>query len=226
VPPSAYQVLLWDFDGTLADTLSGLLGIYNDFAVRDGYRPITDPEVVRRSSLGTLLRTHRISLLRLPFLIREVLSAQRARMSSTSLFPGLTELLQVLHDRGYRLGVVSSNNVQNIRTCLRANGVEHLFDGIVGCSRLFGKARVLRRVRRFHAATRHKVLYIGDEVRDIDAAHRAGVDVAAVTWGMHAPELLAQRKPDHLIDSPNQLLSLLTEQPGSSSLSPQGRGLG
>jgi phosphoglycolate phosphatase len=206
---SDYRVLLWDFDGTLADTLGELLRIYNLVAARDGYRPITDPETVRRSSPVALLRSHGISLLRLPFLIREVLLAQRDRMASTRLFPGLEELLPALRRQGYRLGVVSSNDESNIRACLRANGVEPLFDCVVGCSRLFGKARALRRVCRLWSAHPEQVLYIGDEVRDIDAARSAGIAVAAVTWGLHGADLLRGRQPNHLIEHPAQLPALL-----------------
>jgi phosphoglycolate phosphatase len=204
-----YRVLLWDFDGTLADTLGDLLRIYNGLAAQHGCLPITDPEIVRRASPLALLRRHGVSLVRLPFLLRAILAAQRERMAHIRMFPGLLELLPALRRRGYRLGIVSSNEEQNIRACLRANQVEDLFECVVGCSRLFSKGRTLRKVRRSQATAPEHVLYIGDEVRDIEAARQAGVAVTSVTWGFHAADVLARHQPDHLIHEPGQLLDLL-----------------
>ena len=52
------------------------------------------------------------------------------------------------------------------------------------------------------------MIYVGDEVRDIEAARKAGVAAAAVTWGFHAETLLTANHPDHLITEPRQLVEL------------------
>jgi phosphoglycolate phosphatase len=73
-----------------------------------------------------------------------------------------------------RLGVLSSNREDNIRRCLRANGTEGHFAFAVGYPRLFGKAKALRRILRAERVGGPDVLYVGDEVRDVEAAERAG----------------------------------------------------
>jgi phosphoglycolate phosphatase len=59
-----------------------------------------------------------------------------------------------------------------------------------------------------HGLDRNHVLYIGDETRDIEAAHKAGVRVAAVTWGYNNAEMLKRFSPDYLVSRPHELLSL------------------
>ena len=56
------------------------------------------------------------------------------------------------------------------------------------------------------------MLYVGDEVRDVEAAEKAGVAVAAVTWGFHSGSLLQSHSPDHLVTDPRQLVKLIGKQ--------------
>ena len=56
---------------------------------------------------------------------------------------------------------------------------------------------------------RSDVLYIGDELRDVEAAKKAGVKVAAVTWGFHNAELLRTGTPDYVVNDANELVGLV-----------------
>jgi len=204
-----YTTVIWDFDGTLADTLSGALGIYNHLAAQHGFRPIDDLETVRNLPISELVGSHNIPPHKVPRLVREFLKAQRARMSDVRMCPGVPDVLTAVRDLGCRQGIVSSNAEENIRTCLRANEAEGFFEFVVGYTRLTGKQRALRQtVKRFDMAP-ETVLYIGDDVRDIKAAKTAGIAIAAATWGISARTLLDTHQPSYLIDTPAELLSLL-----------------
>ncbi len=205
-----YQLIVWDFDGTLADTLGCTLRVYNRLAANYGCLPVTDPHAVRGLTLPAFLRAHRISLRKLPSLIRGVLSGQKEEVARLPLFPGLAPVLQAIRAAGSRVAVLSSNAEDNIRCCLRANGVEELFEAVVGYRRLFGKGRALRAFLRRVGLSASAVAYVGDEVRDVEAARKAEVAVIAVAWGFNTRELLARHAPDHLADSPEQLLALLS----------------
>jgi phosphoglycolate phosphatase len=204
-----YELALWDFDGTLADTLASSLRIYNELAVQHGFRTVTDPEAARGLTPLGFLRSHDIPLASVPSLLRNVRAAHRQEMAGTRLFPGLSPVLESLRQAGCRLGILSSNARENILACLRANQVDGLFESVVGYSRLLGKARGIRRQLRARAVDRRRAIYVGDEVRDIEAARQAGVAVAAVTWGFNAADLLARHAPDYLVEQPEQLLRLL-----------------
>jgi len=79
---------------------------------------------------------------------------------------------------------------------------------VVGYPRLFGKGKALKRILRAEKLERADVLYVGDEVRDIEAAQRAGVKCAAVTWGFHAADLLRTANPDFVLETPGELAAL------------------
>jgi phosphoglycolate phosphatase len=204
-----YQVILWDFDGTLANTLALALTTYNELAARYGFQQVTDPAAIRGMSTRAFLRQHGISLLRLPLLVREYRAATRGCMETIRLFDGLPELLARLKAGGCRQGVLSSNSAENIGICLRANRVGELFDFVVGYPRLFGKATAIRRLLRKEQVEPQAALYIGDEVRDVQAARQASVDSAAVGWGFHAPEQLSRESPTYLWSSPAEVLPTL-----------------
>jgi phosphoglycolate phosphatase-like HAD superfamily hydrolase len=93
--------------------------------------------------------------------------------------------------------------------CLRANGVAGRFEAVVGYRRIYGKGDGIRRFLKGRIGLGQRAVYLGDEVRDIVAARKAGVDVAAVTWGYNTRELLAAHAPDYLIERPEELRMLL-----------------
>jgi phosphoglycolate phosphatase len=204
-----YDLIVWDFDGTLADTFDLTVSVYNDLALRHGLRPVESPASLRGLTTRAFLRRHNIPLLRLPRLLREHQAAARGRMGSVRLFDGVPDLLRRLRAGGCRLAVLSSNAAENIQGCLAANGVEGLFEFVVGYPRLFGKGVVLRRLLRREGLAPSRLLYVGDEVRDVRAASRAGVDSAAVSWGFQAPELLARLGPTYLWSDPGEALAVL-----------------
>jgi phosphoglycolate phosphatase-like HAD superfamily hydrolase len=131
-------------------------------------------------------------------------------MFKVQLFPSVAEVLEVLRRSGPRMAVLSSNSRENVRACLRASGSEDHFEAVFGYRRLFGKGRAIKWIRmRSRGVAGRKVIYVGDEVRDVTAARQAGVDIAAVTWGYNTRELLAAQGPNFLVDSPDELLTLL-----------------
>lgn len=204
-----YRLIVWDFDGTLADTLALSVETFNALASRHGFRPLDDLAAARGLNTRAFFRQYRIPLWKLPMLGAEYRVAVGGRMASVRLFAGLAELVRDLHSAGRRLGVLSSNAAENVRACLRANGVGDAFDFVVGYPRLFGKATAIRRLLRREGVGPREFLYVGDEVRDVEAARKAGVDVAAVAWGYHTAELLAGHAPTYLWASPDEARNCL-----------------
>lgn len=210
-----FDLVLWDFDGTLANNLERGLSIYNTIALKYGFLPISDPQASRNLSLRAFLRRHRIPLAKVPIALRDFFEMQSRDMESVPLVDGISELLAELEGR-YRLGVVSSNTGENIRRCLRANQVEHHFEMLVGSGRLFGKARAIKRVVRAERVHRARVLYVGDEIRDVEAAQKAGVQVAAVTWGVNSEVILRRHRPNYVVGHPRELRTILSTDTTSS----------
>src|SRR5262249_18000658 len=151
------------------------------------------------------LRQQGISLWRLPRLVRRYQALAAEEADKLKLAAGLPDVLARIAESGVRLGVLSSNREDNIRRCLRANGAEGHVAFVVGYPRLFGKGKALKRILRAERLNRNDVLYIGDELRDVEAAKKAGVRVAAVTWGFHKVEVLRTGAPDFVVNDANEL---------------------
>jgi phosphoglycolate phosphatase len=205
-----YRCIVWDFDGTLADTFELAWQTYNALAVERGWRPIEDAHALRGLTARAFLKRQNISLLQLPVLVKHFLRAERQHMDSVRVFAGLPEVLHTLKGQGRKLGILSSNSRANILACLRANHLEEVFDFVVGYPRLFGKARALRRLLRREGGREEAWLYVGDEVRDVRAARKAGVDVAAVTWGFQEVGILEGHGPTYIVSEPGQIAARAT----------------
>lgn len=205
----AYKLVVWDFDGTIADSLPTMVSIFNRLAPEMGFEPVTDLAAARDTPTRQLLRQQGISLWRLPRLVRRYHALAAGEAATPKLATGLPEALSAIAGSGVRLGVLSSNREDNIRRCLRANGAEGHFAFVVGYPRLFGKGKALRRIVRAERLARTDVLYVGDELRDIEAAKKAGVKVAAVTWGFHTAALLRTGLPDFVVSDPTELVKLV-----------------
>lgn len=200
--------LIFDFDGTIADTLGAIVRITNRIAPEYGYSPTTPEKLRYYQSLTTkeMLRQSELPLFRLPFLLRRVRKEMAAEIESVPIASDLVPTLKDLLAHNHRLMIMSSNSRCNIDKFLRAHGIEDVFESVQGGVGLLSKARVLRRIVQKGGIDFSQVIYVGDETRDIDASKQIGILVAAVTWGFSSRDALASQDPAFLIDRPCQLL--------------------
>jgi phosphoglycolate phosphatase len=204
------KLIIFDFDGTLADTLDALLRIVNRLAPEFKYNQISDQQVnsFKYLSPWEIIKSSKVSLWKLPFLLKRVKEEFPREVGNVKLFPGVIELLLSLKGRGYRLGIVSSNSESNIRSLLKQNHLEYLFDFVTTGS-TFGKGKVIERMIKKYNCAKSDAIYIGDEIRDIQAARSIQIRIVAVAWGFNAATTLIDKEPDLLITQPKALLNAL-----------------
>jgi phosphoglycolate phosphatase len=204
------KLIIFDFDGTLADTLGALMRISNRLAPEFGYLQIGDEQLANLKYLSSweIIKLSKVALWKLPFLIKRVKEEFPQEVRNVKLFPGVIELLNALKVQGYRLGIVSSNAEANIRSLLSENGIEHLFD-FVNSASTFGKGKAIAKLIRQYQCLKSDVIYIGDEIRDIQAARSIEIRVVSVGWGFNAPLALIDKQPDLLITKPLALIDAL-----------------
>lgn len=200
--------VVFDFDGTLADSAGLAVRLYNAIAAREGFKALTAQNL---ESLRALPLMDRLPLLgvpvhRLPGLMVEVRRDFAGQMHTVPVHPGVPELLEGLRQRGLRALVLSSNDAANIRTFLSRQGLEALVDGVHGGVSLFGKARMLRGLMKREQLLPGQLVYVGDEERDVQACREVGVRVVAVTWGVDTVERLRGAGPDALAATPAEVL--------------------
>jgi phosphoglycolate phosphatase len=204
------KLIVFDFDGTLADTLDALLRIVNRLAPEFKYKQISNEQVDSFKYLTPweIIKLSKVSLWKLPFLLKRVKEEFPREVRHVKLFPGVVELLLSLKSRGYRLGIVSSNSEANIRSLLNQNNLEYLFDFVTTAS-TFGKGKVIERMMKKYNCSKSDAIYIGDEIRDIQAARSIQIRIVAVAWGFNAATALIDKQPDLLITQPKALLNAL-----------------
>ena len=204
-----YNLILWDFDGTLANTLGVALEIYNKLAASKHYRVVEDPYAVRDMGMRQFLSTHGVPIYRVPVLFSAFLKELKKRSGSVTLNPGIRQCVQSISDMGIRQGIVSSNNTENIQCCLSRHELESCFSYVSGTSRIFGKEKRIRAAVEQLSVPQHRVLYVGDEIRDIEAALAAGVDIASVGWGLNSKQALNRHSPNYFAGQPSELLEVI-----------------
>ncbi|MDD8027901.1 MAG: HAD hydrolase-like protein, partial [Acidobacteriota bacterium] len=86
-----------------------------------------------------------------------------------------------------------------------------VFDFIHSESNFFGKNRALNHLVRTRGLKPDKVIYVGDEARDIEACRRVSITVIAVSWGFQSRDMLLAQRPDYLVDSPDEIRSIVID---------------
>ncbi len=112
--------IIFDFDGTIADTLAAIVRITNRLAPEYGYSPTTPEKLRYYQSLSTqeMLKQAEIPLFRLPFLLRRVRREMAAELGSVPIAVDLIPTLRSLVTAGHRLMIMSSNSQRNIQRFL------------------------------------------------------------------------------------------------------------
>ena len=208
-----FKVVLFDFDGTLADSFRAALQIGNRLAPEYGYRPVQPGEIeqLRRLPYRDVAAHIGLAWHKIPRVATRVRSELAAKLEEVQPIKGLREVLRELRARNFRLGILSSNTRDNIKRFLDAHELDE-FDFITTSSSVWGKERRLKALLKSQRLSTTEVVYVGDEVRDIEATKALAVRVIAVAWGYTAREFLAAHEPDHLIDRPEELLQILPER--------------
>ena len=92
------------------------------------------------------------------------------------------------------MGILTSNSSQNVKEFLKNHQLD-VFDFTHSVSKFWGKSSGLKRLIRKYKLKPDHLLYIGDEIRDLEAAKKAGIRFAAVTWGYNSSKALKACHP-------------------------------
>ncbi|MBF2065618.1 MAG: HAD-IA family hydrolase [Calothrix sp. C42_A2020_038] len=205
------KVIIFDFDGTIADTVDALVNVANRLAVEFGYIQITPEElsILRNLTSREIIKYSGISIFKIPFLVKKVKSELKNKIPELKPITGIQEALIELKNQGHRLGIITSNSKENVAEFLKINQLDCLFEFVYSGVTIFGKTTIINNVLRQKQLKPQEVIYVGDETRDIEASKKANIKVVAVTWGFNSQEALSKQKPDFLINHPSELLNVV-----------------
>lgn len=216
------KALIWDFDGTIADSLNNFLTAFNAVAPRYGIKTIAPQEIetVRSMAVHDLLKRQGVAWYQLPFFIRSVKAQAESQVSHLPAHKGVPALIKKLHEQGYKLFITSSNDLSAIQAFLVTHGIDKCFIDIYHASFLdtLYKSRKLKKLMSKHNLTNGKTLYIGDEQRDVQAAQASRVPIACVTWGFNTPSFLAEQNPTYVVSRVEDLEVIIEKHFTNASL--------
>lgn len=205
------KVVLFDFDGTIADTYQALVNITNQLSSEFGYKALNREELLLLKNLSSreIVKRTEISIFKIPFLLKRVRAELSKEIADLKPISNIAQILFELKNRGYTLGIVTSNVQENVEVFLDKNNLNSLFTYIYSSTSIFGKHRLINQVIRQNRLNLSDVIYVGDETRDIRAARKSRIGSIAVTWGFNSAEILRKYQPDFLVAKPEELLQAI-----------------
>jgi len=214
-PDPRYKLIVFDWDGTLMDSASGIVACIQEASREMGLPVPTDERASHVIGLG-LRDSLRLAVPELPEsayahfaeLYRKHFLAREEAMD---LFPGVHGLIAGLQGAGYSLAVATGKSRRGLDRALAASGLASFFCASRCADETNPKphpAMLLELMAELSRAPA-ELLMIGDTSHDLDMAASASVDAVAVTYGAHPPEVLRARAPKGLVGSISELQAWL-----------------
>lgn len=199
-------LVIFDFDGTICPSYDLFINELNTLS--DSYRhrkiQIDEKGNLRDLSAKEVIQALGISRWKLPFLMHRLKTNVQTRILKLEPLEGMADVLRELKSKGISMGILTSNSEANVHAWLKIHNLD-IFDFIFTGNNLFGKDKHLKRLAKNLA----DVYYVGDEVRDMEAAKQANVQSVAVTWGYNSQEILTMAKPDYICHHAKELASII-----------------
>ena len=200
-------LIIFDFDGVLADTLGDLLRFGQEACLALGVA--RTPTAADLDALETMSFADYGRQLGVPDelnaeFVRLCLQRFAEKESPPSLFPDLGRVVRALAGV-HTLAIVTGNSTANVRAFLAEHGLADCIQQIYGVDMPGSKPQKIARARQELAQGGEPVFMIGDSASDIRAAVESGVQSVAVGWGHQSAKKLAQMNPDRLVSTPAEL---------------------
>ena len=202
--------ILFDFDGTLAETMMLIFKVFNRLASTYSYRSLSEDEIeqVRQFTIHEFIDHTGVARWKIPLVAIHARRLMHHEMHTIHPPEGLVEALTRIHESGrYHMDILTSNRPRNVHAFLAAHKIDW-FDEIHATRAVVSKKRRVRKYIREKGIDPSTLYYVGDTSIDVESARFAGAKSVAVSWGLNTREALERVRPDYLIDCPRELLDL------------------
>lgn len=201
------KAILFDFDGTLADTLPIFIDGVNRLAPKYNYKIIKNIEPFRKLGIKEFLQKWlQLNQIQLIFYIIKLKKISRQKLKKAKLFTGMAKIVKTL-GKDHHLGIISWNEKNVIKNVLNNHNI-NIFEPICG-NTLIQKQKKIKKFLKKYNYKKNEVIYIGDGIGDIISAQKANINIISVARGFHHPDKLKSYKPTFSIDRPTQILDII-----------------
>jgi len=204
------SLILFDFDGVLADTLNDLLQFGQEVCDELGVKhtaTANDLSSLEVMSFATYGRQLEIPEALIDEFVHRSLEKAAAKKSPPAMFAGLADVVRTLSVE-HVLGIVTTNSAQNVNAFLVEHGLEDCFRVIHGIDSPGSKTEKILKARMQFPSQSEDIFMIGDSVSDIRSAKAASIQSIAVGWGHQSLERLVTVEPDYIVRAPTELLRI------------------
>ncbi|WP_374967454.1 HAD hydrolase-like protein [Lysinibacillus sp. RS5] len=204
------KYIIFDFDGTLADSTAVLASAWNTIAQKYKFKGIELKEIesLKKLSIAERSKLFDFPMYKLPMILPQFYRLYRQSLNDVHLYDGIKDVLMEIDKRGFEILIISSNSQENILEFLNMNGI-HCVSNVLCSNRIFGKDKVIKKFLKDSNITPSEVIYIGDEQRDIVACKKVGVPIIWVGWGYDAIEVVQQEEPEYKVATPQEILNII-----------------
>jgi len=206
-------LIIFDFDGVLADTLNDLIQfgqvVCDELRIKHTVTKddLSTLEVMSFASFG---RACEVPEHLIDEFVQRCLKRFTEKKSPPAIFNGLSTIVRNLA-RDHTLAIITTNSSQNVNAFLVEHDLHECIHAVYGIDIPGSKAqKILIARKQFSADEKHpSVFMIGDSLSDISSAKEASATSIAVTWGHQSLEHLLRGAPDYVVRSPQELIAVI-----------------
>jgi len=206
--------LIFDFDGTIANTLSFTFKKIIEISKKYNIKKENNELIEKATQLTPqdLMKEFNISWFKVPFIFLDIVQAEKNlffEIDKIKAFEGIKKLLEELKKRKVRLYIYSSNLKKNIEKFLKKEKIDNYFEKIYVSRNILAKDKGLFDILKKEGLRTDEVYYVADEVRDVLACQKAKIKMIGVAWGLAGERGLKKTRVDFFVKKPIQILNLI-----------------
>ena len=208
-------LIIFDFDGVLADTLNDLIKFGQEVCDELGIKHVvkkddlSNLEIMSFASFG---RACEVPEHLVDEFVQSCLKRFAEKKSPPAIFNGLSNIVRNFAVNN-TVAIITTNSSQNVNAFLIEHGLDEYIHAVYGIDVPGSKAQKISIARnQFSADTkRESVFMVGDSLSDISAAKEASVTSIAVTWGHQSLKHLLRGNPDYVVRFPHDLIEVINK---------------
>lgn len=200
------KVLLFDYDGTILDSLDVVWRGFVYAAKKEGIKEVSKVEFslfylnnVYDSFLKAGVKKERLTIF-----VDEMGEIYKKEEKTMKLFPNMKKIIKELAEKS-DIYVISSNMTSSIEGSIKTHKLEGIKE-VLGGDKGLSKVDKINKIKEKYPES--EIYYIGDTKGDMIEAEKAGIRSVAVTWGYHKKELLETAEPDYVLEKTVALLDV------------------